>query len=179
MNCEWVEKQLMDEGTIGLDAAVLQHVHQCPECRDLYHEVAALEQLNQSLKVAAKAPNDFSSKVMSASFISWIGWRAAWGLTVVLLAVLTLSDFSTFWGVQDLRAFWNDAASSQESRQSESISSAELPAWSESEGESSTPYVEVKVEGRSGAPVVVRIPAQIDVLTRDLHPDFYLHQASY
>ncbi len=179
MNCEWVEKQLMDEGTIGLDAAVLQHVHQCPECQKLYHEVAGLEQLKQSLKVAAKAPSDFSSKVVSASFVSWIGWRAAWGLVAVLLAVLTLSDFSTFWGMQELRAFWNDAGASQESLHSESISSAESPSRPELDGQSSTPYVEFKVEGRSGAPVVVRIPAQIDVLTRDLHPDVYLRQASY
>ena len=179
MNCQWVEKQLMDEGTIGLDASILQHVHRCPECRRIYHEVAALEQLNQSLKVAAKAPSDFSSKVVSASFMSWIGWRAAWGLVVVLLAVVTLSDSSTFWGVQDLQAFWNDAGSRLESQRSESISDGELASRSESDGESDIPYVEVKVKGRSGAPVVVRIPAQIKVLTRDLHPDVYLHQASY
>ncbi len=179
MNCEWVEKQLMDEGTIGHDAAVLQHVHQCPECRKLYHEVAALEQLNQSLKAAARAPSDFSSRVVSASFMSWIGWRAAWGLVVVLLAVMTLSDSSSFWGVEDLKAFWNDTGSALESRRSESISDAESTPRSESDGTSSTPYVEVKVEDRSGAPVVVRIPAQIEVLTRDLHPDVYLHQTSY
>ena len=179
MNCQWVEKQLMDEGTIGLEAPVLHHVHQCPECRKLYHEVAALEQLNQSLKGAAKAPSDFSSKVVSASFVSWIGWRAAWGLIVVLLAVVTLSDPSTFWGVQDLKAFWNDAGSSLEAQPPESISSAKSASRSESDGESSIPYIEVKGEDRSGAPVVVRIPAQIEVLTRDLHPDVYLHQASY
>ena len=179
MNCEWVEKQLMDEGTIGQDASVLQHVNQCPECRKLYHEVASLQQLNQSLKAAARAPRDFSSRVVSASFVSWIGWRAAWGLAVVLLAVMTLSDFSSFWGVQDLKALWNDGGSVLESRRSESISDAASTPWSESDGESSTPYVELKVEGRSGAPVVVRIPAQIEVLTRDLHPDGYLHKTSY
>jgi predicted anti-sigma-YlaC factor YlaD len=179
MNCEWVEKQLMDEGSIGLDGADLDHVHQCPECRKLYHEVASLEQLNQSLKAAARAPSDFSSKVVSASFMSWIGWRAAWGLVAVLLAVVTLSDSSTSWGVQDLKAFWNDAGSILESRPSESISSMKTPSRSEADSESSTPYVEVKVEDRSGAPVVVRIPAQIEVLTRDLHPDVYLHQTSY
>lgn len=179
MNCQGVEQQLMDEGTIGLEAAVLQHVHQCPECRKLYDEVATLEQLNQALRGAARAPSDFSSKVVSASFVSWIGWRAAWGLIVVLLALVTLSDSSTFWGVQDLKAFWNDADSSLESQRSESISGAESASRSESDRDSSIPYVEVKVKGRSGAPVVVRIPAQIEVLTRDLHPEVLLRQASY
>jgi len=179
MNCQWVKRQLMDEGTIGLEAAILQHVHECPECRKLYDEVATLDQLNQSLKVAVRAPSDFSSKVVSASFISWIGWRAAWGLIVVLLALVILSDSSIFLGVQDLKAFWNDADSSLESQRSESISGVESAARSESDHESSIPYVEVKVEGRSGVPVVVRIPTQIEVLTRDLHPDVYLRQASY
>ncbi len=169
----------MDEGTGGIEASALQHVQQCRKCGDLYREVAELEQLNQSLKGAARAPEGFASKVASAGFVSWVGWRAAWGLVALLLASLTFSDSSASWGLGDVQALWNNLSSGSEPRLLEDASDADVPSRFESGGKFSGSYVEVEIEHRSGAPVVVRIPAQIEVVTQDLHPDVYLHQASY
>ena len=179
MNCKWVEKQLMDEGAGSIESSVHQHVQECPKCRDLYREVVELEQLNQSLKGAARAPDGFASKVALAGFVSWIGWRAAWASVVVLLVTLTFGDPSTSWGLGYVQALWNNLGSSSEIRLPEAASGVHVSSRFESDGEFSGPYVEVEIEPRSGAPVVVRIPAQIEVVTQDLHPDVYLHQASY
>ncbi len=164
MNCQEVEKLLID----SLDAAdrpeICEHLLGCPACAELRRQLEEIEGLNRALARVSGAPRGFSGKV--ASEVSrGRRLRPGWGILFSAAAGVALLA-----GGLHFSQGYSDSARSLEIETS--IDGADLAADDfdfrpsfeayRQPGQAGISYIEVMVPA-SGGSYIVRVPSTIQI----------------
>ena len=171
MICSVVQKKIIEDLDHRLEEEIGAHLGNCSECRQLYDDLVALEELAQSLGDQYKAPTGFGARVVAQANKIKSGRFFRFRPVLVPLAIVMLL-FGFFW--------MNDGAITSGSLETQGIAVSDIAAgiqdYENGEGLS---YVEVVIDDDDDGEMILRLPSIIEVRRTEWHEDFYYHNTGY
>ena len=171
MNCRLVQAKIIEDLDHRFEEEIRVHLDSCGDCRHLYEDLAALEELAQSLGDQYKVPTGFGARVLAQADKMKSRGFFRFRPVLVPLAIVMLS-FGFFW--------MNDDAISGESLETQETAvtdiTVDIQDYENGEGSS---YIEVIIEDAEEGEVILRVPSVIEVRRTELHEDFYYHNTGY
>jgi hypothetical protein len=94
MNCNKVEKLLLEDANVGESLSIREHLAQCGPCRTLYQQLRDIEDLSLSLGGGKGAPRDFSNQILAQTVERPPSQRKT---AVAAMALLFLAGAANLW----------------------------------------------------------------------------------
>ncbi len=164
MNCNKVEKLLLEDASVGERMPIREHLASCSPCRALYQQLSDIEDLSLSLGGGKGAPQDFSTQIFAQTVARPL-WRHKTALAA--MALLLVAGAANLWaylaGDEALHGLEASQAFQQE---------AELPYPPDFQWENlqerrfesrQSSFVEVELQSPSQGRYILQIPSRIQI----------------
>ncbi len=186
MKCQRIEKRLLQDLCSATRGEVKAHLNHCRGCERIYRELVSIQELSTDFSAKIQAPEDFFSRILSAS-----DKRGRWQMSrrPVLVALVFTSLWLGHWWLE------GEEESLKQSTGTDSFASVqEQGYWRvydkelgvnlhasrvEIDLDNQSKYVDVILENPSRQRYILRLPLQIEVRQRELNKDFYQTVMSY
>lgn len=180
MNCNKVEKLLLEDAGVGESLPIQEHLAHCSPCRTLYQQLRDIEDLSLSLGDGKGAPQDFSTQILAQTVERPPSQRKTALAAMALLFVAGAANLWTYLaGDEALPRVEASQAVQQE---------ADLPGPSELRWESfqdqgldsrRNRFVEVELQSPERGRYTVQIPSKIQIQRSQLAQGAKVSQVSY
>ncbi len=164
MNCNKVEKLLLEDASVGGRAPIREHLADCSPCRTLYQQLSDIEDLSVSLGGGKGAPQGFSTQIFARTVARPPSRHRTAPAALALLFVAGAANLWTYLAGDEA----SPAAEASQAVQQE----PELPRpaglrWEDFQDRRfeprPSPFVEVELHSPSQGSYVLQVPSRIQV----------------
>ena len=180
MNCNKVEKLLLEDASIGERMPVREHLANCSPCRTLYQQLSDIEWLSVSLSGGKGAPQNFSTQIFAQTIARPL-WRHKTALAA--MALLFAAGAANLWaylaGDEALPSLLASQAVQQEAEltypldlQWENLQERRFESRQSS-------FVEVELQSPSQGRYILQVPSTIRIQRGQSAPGADMTRVSY
>lgn len=180
MNCNKVEKLLLEDAGAGESRTIQEHLAHCSPCRTLYQQLCDIEDLSLSLGDGKGAPLDFSSHILAQTVERPPSQRKT---ALAAMALLVAAGGANLWTYLAGDAALPGVEASQAVQQEANLPvPSELP-WDHFQDQRIDPrrgaFVEVELQSPERGRYKVQIPSKIQIQRSQLAQVAKVSQVSY